>query len=119
MRRTVPVPPGGRLALFLGQPTATLQQLLDISLRQDDAALRVEAMRAGLGAIDTQADLKALVVKTLSDVDDHTLENVVRSVAQDRAREVVSQTGAITRTPEIRARTTQLLLHMRADGSSQ
>src|SRR5262245_5050401 len=117
MRRTVPVPPGGRLALFLGQPTATLQQLLDISLRQDDAALRVEAMRAGLGAIDTQADLKAMVVKSLSDVDDHTLENVLRSLAQDRTRELVSQMATISRTPEIRTRTTQLLQHMPADGS--
>jgi hypothetical protein len=119
MQRTVPVPPGGRLALFLGQPNASLQQLLDISLRHDDAAMRVEALRAGLGAIDTQADLKAMVVKSLSDVDDPTLENVVRTVAQDRAREFVSQTAAISRTPEIRARTIQLLQHMPAVGSPQ
>src|SRR5262245_4970599 len=117
LQRAVPVPPGRRLALFLGQPNATLQQLLDISLRQDDAALRVEAMRAGLGAIDTQADLKAMVVKSLSDVDDHTLENVLRSLAQDRTRELVSQMATISRTPEIRTRTTQLLQHMPADGS--
>src|SRR5262249_13284354 len=119
MQRNVPVPAGGKLALFLGQPSATLQQLLDISLRQDDASLRVEPIRAGLGAIDTQADLKALVVKTLSDVDDHTLENVIRTVAQDRAREFVSQMAAISRTPEIRTRTAQLLQHMPAEGSSQ
>jgi hypothetical protein len=119
LQRTVPVRPGGRLALFLGQPNATLQQLLDISLRQDDAALRVEAMRAGLGAIDTQADLKAMVVKSLSDVDDHTLENAIRTLAQDRARELVSQMATISRTPEIRTRTTQLLQHMPADGSPQ
>ena len=119
MQRTVPVPPGGRLALFLGQPNASLQQLLDISLRHDDAAMRVEAMRAGLGAIDTQADLKAMVVKSLSDVDDHTLENMIGSVAQDRAREFVSQMATLSRTPEIRTRTTQLLQHMPADGSPQ
>jgi hypothetical protein len=119
MQRNVPVPPGGKLALFLGQPSATLQQLLDISVRQDDASLRVEAVRAGLGAIDTQADLKGMVVKALSDVDDHTLENVIRGLAQDRARELVSQMAAITRTPEIRTRTTQLLQHMPADGTPQ
>src|SRR5262249_38825905 len=71
MQRNVSLPAGGKLALFLGQPSATLQQLLDISVRQDDAALRVEALRAGLGAIDTQPDLKGLAVKALSDVDDH------------------------------------------------
>ena len=119
MQRNVPVPAGGKLAQFLGQPNATLQQLLDISLRQDDATLRVEAMRAGLGAIDTQADLKALVVKSLSDTDDHTLENVIRSIAQDRAREIVSQMAAISRTPEIRTRTAQLLQHMPPDAPAQ
>lgn len=119
MQRNVPVPAGGKLALFLGQPSATLQQLLDISVRQDDASLRVEALRAGLGAVDTQPDLKGLVVKALSDVDDHTLENVIRTLAQDRARELVSQMAAISRTPEIRTRTAQLLQHMPAEGSPQ
>jgi len=119
MQRNVPVPAGSKLALFLGQPSATLQQLLDISLRQDDASLRVEAMRAGVGAIDTEPDLKALVVKSLGDTDDHTLENVIRSVAQDRAREIVAQMAAITRTPELRARSTQLLQHMHPAGDAQ
>ena len=119
MQRNVPVPAGSKLAQFLGQPTATLQQLLDISVRQEDASLRVEAMRAGMGAIDTQPDLKAMVVKSLSDTDDRTLENVIRGLAQDRAREVVSQMAAITRTPEIRTRTTQLLQHMQPTPAAQ
>ncbi len=119
MQRSVPVPAGSKLALFLGQPNATLQQLLDISLRQDDASLRVEALRAGVGAIDSEPDLKALVVKSLGDTDDHTLENVIRSVAQDRAREIVSQMAAITRTPELRIRSTQLLQHLRPAGEGQ
>lgn len=119
MQRTVPVPAGSKLAQFLGQPNATLQQLLDISLRQDDASLRVEALRAGVGAIDSEPDLKALVVKSLGDTDDHTLENVIRSVAQDRAREIVSQMAAITRTPELRIRSTQLLQHLRPAGDAQ
>ena len=119
MQRSVPVPAGSKLAQFLGQPNATLQQLLDISLRQDDASLRVEELRAGVGAIDSQPDLKALVVKSLGDTDDHTLENVIRSVAQDRAREIVSQMAAITRTPELRIRSTQLLQHLRPAGEGQ
>jgi hypothetical protein len=53
MQRNVPVPAGSKLAQFLGQQTATLQQLVDISIRQEDASLRVEAMRAGMGAVDT------------------------------------------------------------------
>jgi hypothetical protein len=119
MQRSVPVPPGGKLAQFLGgQPTATLQQLLDVTLRQDDASLRVEAMRAGMGAIDSQPDLKAMVVKSLTETDDHTIETALQAMAPDRAREIMSQMAAITRTPEIRTRTTQLLLHMRAENAS-
>jgi hypothetical protein len=119
MQRNVPVPAGSKLAQFLGQPTATLQQLLDISIRYEDASLRVEAMRASMGAIDTQADLKAMVVKSLRDTDDRTLENVIRGVAQDRAREIVSQIAAITQTPEIRARTTRLLQQMQPTPTAQ
>ena len=119
MQRNVPVPAGSKLAQFLGTPSATLQQLLDISLRQDDASLRVEALRAGVGAIDSEPDLKAMVVKSLGDTDDHTLENVIRAVAQDRAHEILSQMAAITRTPELRTRSTLLLQHMRPTGDAQ
>jgi hypothetical protein len=118
MQRNVPVPAGSKLAQLIG-PTATLQELLDISIRQEDASVRVEAMRASMGAIDTQADLKAMVVKSLRDTDDRTLENVIRGVAQDRAREIVSQIAAITQTPEIRARTTRLLQQMQPTPTAQ
>ncbi len=99
----------GKLQQFLGQPTATMQQLVDIALRQDDAALRLEAMRAGMGAIDSQPDLRATVVKSLENTDNQVLENIFRSLSRDRAHEIASQLASTSRTPQIRARWLQLM----------
>jgi hypothetical protein len=104
------VPVSGRLQEFLGgQPTATMQQLMDITLRQDDASLRQEAMRAGISAIDTVPDLRASVVSSLENADDQTLVTLLRNIAHDRAREIATQMATGSRTPQIRARGVQLL----------
>jgi hypothetical protein len=105
-----PVPVSGRLREFLGgQPTATMQQLMDITLRQEDASLRQEAMRAGMSAIDTVPDLRASVVSSLENADDQTLATVLRNMAQDRAQEIATHMATGSRTPQIRARGAQLL----------
>jgi hypothetical protein len=106
LQRSVPV--SGKLQQFLGQSTATMQQLIDITMRQDDAALRREAVRAGMSAIDSAPDLRATVVKSLEGTGDQALTNLLSSMAQDRAREIVTQM-ATSRTPEIRTRGLQLL----------
>jgi hypothetical protein len=118
MQRNVQVPAGSKLAQFLGQPSASLQELLDITLRQNDPSLRQEALRAGVSAIDNQPDLRATVVKSLAETDDHALENVLRSMAQDRAHEIVAQMAATSRTPEIRARGARLLRQLNAPGAA-
>ena len=103
------VPVTGKLRQFIGQPTATLQQLMDISTRQEDAALRLEAVRAGMHAIDSAPELKSAVVKSLEGMDDSVLTNLLRNIAQDRANEIVAQVAAASRTPEIRTRGLQVL----------
>jgi hypothetical protein len=107
LQRSVPV--SGKLQELLGQPTATMQQLMDITMRQDDAGLRLEAMRAGMNAIDTQADMRSTVVKSLEGIDDQALEAMVRNMAPNHAQEVMSQMAATSRTPEIRARSLRVL----------
>lgn len=107
LQRSVPVT--GKLRQFIGQPTATMQQLMDISMRQEDAALRLEAVRAGMHAIDNAPDLRASVVKSLEGTDDAVLTSLLRNMAQDRANEIVAQMAAASRTPEIRTRGLQLL----------
>ncbi len=116
MQRAIPVPAGSKLARFLGHDTATLQQLADVARSQDDVGLRMEAMRAGVGAIDSQQDLRAATVKSLGEVDDATLENLVQGMAGDRAREMVSQLATLSHTSEIRTRLLRVLRSMNASG---
>jgi hypothetical protein len=117
LQRDVPVPQGSKLAQFFGRDSATLQQLLDVTLRQDDAALRLEALRAGMSAIETQEDLRAAAVKALSETDDSRLESAFRALARDRAQEIASQMVSLSRSPEIRARSVKLLRQLTAGGS--
>src|SRR5262249_6182229 len=117
MQRSVPVPAGSKLARFLGHDTATLQQLADIARSQDDVGLRMEAMRAGVGAIDSQHDLPAATVKSLGEVDDTTLQNLLQGMAGDRARETVSQLATLSHTAEIRTRLLKVLRNMNAAGA--
>lgn len=110
--RAVPVPAGSTLAQHLGQDSATLQQLVDISMRNDDRVLRTEAIRAGMQAIESQPDLRATVVESLINVDDATLESVVRAMAHDKANELVAQMAALTKDNDLRARGFRLLKHL-------
>ncbi len=107
LQRSVPVT--GRLEQFLGQPTATMQQLMDISMRQEDSALRLEAVRTGMHAIDSTPDMRNTVVKSLEGTDDIVLTSLLRNMAQDHANEVIAQIAATSHTPAIRTRTLQIL----------
>ena len=112
MQRSVPVPPGSKLARFLGHDSATLQQLGDVVRGQDDVGLRMEAMRAGVGGIDSQQDLRDAVVKALQGTDDAAIQSAARGLSGDRARETVSQIATLSHTPEIRTRMLGVLRSM-------
>ena len=110
MQRSVPI--SGRLQQVLGQPTATMQQLMDISIHEENAGLRTEAIRAGMQAIDNAPDLRSSVLKSLEGADDSVLASMLRNVAQGRANEIISQVAATSRTPEIRTRGMQILRNL-------
>ncbi len=112
MQRTVPVT--GRIRDLVGDDTATLQQLMDLALRQEDPMVRYEALSAGLNGIDGQADLRGRVIASLQQTDDQALESLLRSIAQERATEIARQVAAISRVPEIRTRVIQLSRQMAA-----
>ena len=54
MQRNVPI--SGKLQQVIGTPTATMQQLMDISIHEENAGMRLEAIRAGMQAIDRPWD---------------------------------------------------------------
>ncbi|HEV7730967.1 MAG TPA: hypothetical protein VGR62_02350 [Candidatus Binatia bacterium] len=108
--RTVEVTPGGRLSRFLGKDSATLQQLIDIGLRNDDRAVRTEAMRMSIQAIDGQPDLQTATVEAIGAMDDNQLMGMFRATARDHTKEVLSQMATMLRTNELRTRSLRLLM---------
>jgi hypothetical protein len=113
LQRSIPI--SGRLQQVVGQPNATLQQLVDLGLRQEDPMVRQEAIHAAMGAIDSQPDLRNVVVGSFMSMDDETLGNTLRNLgAGDRLHEVVAQMATVSRTPEIRSRGMRLLRSLNA-----
>jgi len=112
-----PVPITGKLQQIVGQPTATMQQLLDITLRQEDASVRAEALRVGMNAVDTVPDLRDSVVRSLQSTDDAALTSLLRNMAPDRIQEILAQMAG-SRTPEIRSRSMTLLRNLGANAQA-
>lgn len=108
--RMISVTPGGRLSRFLGKDSATLQQIIDIGLRNEDRGLRTEALRMAVQAVDGQPDLNAATIDTLGAMDDSQLLAVFRATARENTREVLAQMSTLLRTNELRTRSLKLLM---------
>jgi hypothetical protein len=101
----VRLPPGSPLVQqFNGAESANLQQLLDVAVRNDDSALRGEAVRVGMDAIESEPALRAQMLSSLQMVDDAALTTAVENLAHGRARELATLVIGSTKTPELRAR---------------
>jgi hypothetical protein len=112
--RMIQVSPSGRLARFLDKDQASLQQLVDIGLRNEDAALRTEALRMAIQAIDGQPDLNAATIAAISGMDDNQLMSLFRATARENTRAVLAQMSTLLRTNDLRQRSLRLL--MQANG---
>lgn len=108
--RMIQVSPGGRLARFLDKDQASLQQLVDIGLRNDDAALRTEALRMAIQAIDGQPDLNAATISAIGAMDDNQLMSLFRATARDNTKAVLAQMSTLLRTNDLRQRSLRLLM---------
>jgi hypothetical protein len=112
--RMIQVSPGGRLARFLDKNEASLQQLVDIGLRNEDAAVRTEAMRMAIQAIDGQPDLNAATIAAINGMDDNQLMALFRATARDNTRAVLAQMSTLLRTNDLRQRSLKLLMQANA-----
>ena len=108
--RMIQVSPGGRLARSLDKDQASLQQLVDIGLRNEDAALRTEALRMAIQAIDGQPDLNAATIAAINGMDDNQLMALFRATARDNTRAVLAQMSTLLRTNDLRQRSLRLLM---------
>jgi hypothetical protein len=108
--RMIQVSPGGRLSRFLGKDEASLQQLVDVGLRNEDASLRTEALRMAIQAIDGQPDLNAATIAAINGMDDNQLMALFRATARDNTRAVLAQMSTLLRTNDLRQRSLKLLM---------
>lgn len=108
--RMISVSPGGRLSQFLGKDEASLQQLVDVGLRNEDSSLRTEALRMAIQAIDGQPDLNAATVAAINGMDDNQLMALFRATARDNTKAVLAQMSTLLRTNDLRQRSLRLLM---------
>src|SRR5437899_3722772 len=114
--RHPPVPVAGQLADALGAQSATLRQLLDLSLHHGDAAVRAEAVRTGIAALEAQPELRTAVIHELSNADNAFLSDLLRTSASGQAEDVATQVLRDAIMPEIRVKASSVLQRLRAGG---
>jgi hypothetical protein len=79
-----PVPVHGRLAQAVGSDTATLQQLMELGLHNEDPTVRAEALRSGVQTLEGEPQLRQAVIGILNNFDDAALGNLLRGAAGGR-----------------------------------
>src|SRR5256886_8460707 len=82
--RHPPVPVAGQLADALGAQSATLRQLLELSLHHEDPAVRTEALRTGIATIEKEPALRAAVISELSNADNALVGSLLRASAGEQ-----------------------------------
>jgi len=114
--RHPPVPVTGQLADALGAQSATLRQLLDLSLHHGDAAVRAEAVRTGLATVEAEPELRSAVIGELNNADNAFLGTLLRASASAQAEDVAMQVLRDSRAAEIRVKALSVLQRLRAGG---
>ena len=106
----------GELAAALGSDHATFGQLADAALRDSDADVRVEAMAAGLRAIEADPGLGRALEAALDDADAATTGDTLRTVAGARAEELAAYVATRAAGAGLRARAGRVLESLRGRG---
>ncbi|HLY38972.1 MAG TPA: hypothetical protein VKU61_13100 [Candidatus Binatia bacterium] len=109
-----PVPVAGVVAEALGSNKATFSQLLDLSLHDDSATIRAEALRTGMAAIEGEPPLFSALATELNKADSAQLGVLLRAAARDQAEEVAANVMRDARTAEVRAKASSVLQQLRA-----
>ena len=114
MDRHLPVPVSGRVQQVLGSETASLRQLLEIGLHNEDAAVRADAVRTSLQVLETEPELRSAVVSTMNGMDDAQITSFVRAVAGERAEELAMHVATQSRVGELKVKASSVLQKLRS-----
>lgn len=114
-QRHPPIPIKGRLAQALGTESAPFPMLADVALHNDDAAVRTEAVRAAVQALEGEPELRAAVISAVGGIGDPDLGNLIRGLAGERAEEVVRHVLTTARASELRIKASAVLQQLRSN----
>ncbi len=105
-----PVPISGRLSEAMnGATEASFRQLFESASDADDPAIRIEATRAFLNALELDPQLRQGVVTGMSGISDGVLAKLLHAATSDRAQEMLTHVAAFARTSEIRVKAASVL----------
>ena len=111
-----PIPIAGRLAEVVGGPTATLPQLFDLGVHNEDGQVRSEALRAVVSTLDVDPTLRSALIGQMNTMDDGALSALLRNAAGEHAEEVAMHVLSSARASEIRVKASMVLQRLRAGG---
>ncbi len=106
-------PINGRLAETLGTKDATVSQIVDAALSDDNPRVRSQALRTALGLLEGDREVRDAFVKLLDSVDDEFLVRYVQLSMKDNATEIVSGIARQATTQTLRVRTQRVLQALR------
>jgi len=109
-----PIALAGALARWFKVETLSLRELIDAAFTHDDPAVRREALRTSITALENDPALSALL-DHLARIDEGTLEALARRLAGDHAEEVVRQVRMQARRGDLRSKASSVLERLRAE----
>lgn len=118
LARHRPVPVTGNLRTAARRDTAPLPQLIALAILQPDPAVRAEAARTVLRAIEGDASLRQAMLVWLRSADAASVAALAQQRARIRAADVLGLVAREARTPLLRTRAAQGLAQLRAPTST-
>lgn len=103
------IPVTGALADALASQSATLRQLVGLTLHHPDATVRAEALRTGIETLEAEPELFSPVVTALNDADSALVASLLRASAGEHAEVVARQVLREARAAQIRLKASSVL----------
>lgn len=107
------IPVSGALAKLLGSDKTSFEILVQAAYGLDDPALRAEARRASLRALERDPALRDALLQGLAAMDDGALATYARAACRDRALEFMKGLARDTENPDLRARARAIMRRVR------
>jgi hypothetical protein len=109
-----PIPVDGKLAEVTGKDELNWDYLVNMAYGyDDDPEVRSDAVRAGLKALDQDAEFRAQVIEKTGTMSDAELADFARTICKHRASDFVKRIARLAERPEIKTRATGVLRELR------